>query len=230
MKQVTLIAAFAYFASFCQAAPVVSVAHGAHRSLLFHTIYRQFSTNIPKDDPIANRHVQFAGFNAALQNSDVSIHWTAAEKAEASVYELERSEDGASWHTIAYFGAIGNSTQLNQYSFTDRQVSRTVLHYRVKEVDIDGHAAYTSVRSVRVIAPEASVKVSAGEGRVLIQFPAPVKEEVRILLVRPNGTVAETHTAHGSSGLVLMPTTLKGNYFVSVSSAQGLRGGRQIIL
>ena len=128
MKQVTLITAFAYFASFCQAAPVGSVAHGTHRSLLFHTIYRQFNTNIPKDDPIANRHhVQFAGFDAALRNSDVSIQWTAAESTEANVYEPERSGDGASRYTIACFGAIGNSTRLNQYSFTDRQVSRHLV-------------------------------------------------------------------------------------------------------
>jgi len=83
---------------------------------------------------------------------------------------------------------------------------------------------------VRVIAPGASVRITTDKGRVLIQLPTPVNDDVRVMLVRPNGMVAETHTVRGSSELVIVPTALKGNYFVSVSSAQGLRGGRQIIL
>ncbi len=156
MKKVTLIAALILIASYSFAAPAVPVAgkESQNCSLLFNTSFPhlffikpiQNVTEINADiSPVT-----FTGFSAALASNNVLVQWSATERADANMYELERSEDGLSWRTIAYFGAIADSTQTNRYSFADRQVGQPVVHYRVKEVDKDGRVAYTSVQSVRV--------------------------------------------------------------------------------
>jgi hypothetical protein len=176
--------------------------------------------------------VKFVGFSVARSSADVLIQWSTSEEVNASVYEVEKSLDGASWSAIAYVMAAGNTATLTNYSFTDRNVAARVVYYRIKQVDTDGRFSYTAVRSLRSeVAPAASdIRIAGAQSKVVLQFPSAVYGNVLVRIVSLSGQVLAEQRLQQAVGQVILPTTLKGNYVVALSNGRELNVARQVIL
>lgn len=177
--------------------------------------------------------VRFVGFTATLNDNNILVQWTTSQEANASMFELERSFDGSSWNTIAYVAATGTSANLNQYSFKDKNTGASVVHYRVKEVDVNGSVTYTTIKSLRAAATVATdVKIAAVSKKVLLQFGKEVKGTVVVRFITANGQLAGEQTLNSPAGQVVLNTqsNMSGNYFVSVSNGQDLNIAKQILL
>jgi hypothetical protein len=73
------------------------------------------------------------------------------------------------WETVAFvFSAAdgGNSSSLLSYSYNDINNVKGVSQYRIQQVDLDGKAAYSTIRSVK------------GEGQIskTVVYPNPATE------------------------------------------------------
>lgn len=72
------------------------------------------------------------------------LQWQTAVENNAAYFEIERSTDAVSFVSVGKVAAAGNSTALNNYSYTDDldTVGATAVFYRIKETDNDGAYMY----------------------------------------------------------------------------------------
>lgn len=175
--------------------------------------------------------VKFIGFTAAKNNNDVLIQWSTAQEINAGMYQVERSFDGVNWNTIAYVAAVGNSANVNNYSYTDKNISAKTIYYRIKQVDVDGKFTYTPVKSIKTeTVTSTDVKIYSTQNKVLLQFPQQVKGNVIVRFVSLSGQVVEQQMVNQPVGQVVLNTNVKGNCIVSVSNGQDVNVARQVIL
>ncbi len=174
--------------------------------------------------------VKFVGFSVAKKNNDALIQWSTSEELNADRYEIERSVDGTNWNAIAQIKAIGNSQNLNNYSYTDKNVTAKILYYRVKQVDQDANFVYTAVRSIRTDADGASnIKIAATNSQIILQFPSEIKGTVLVRLISLSGQVIGEQQLTNPFGQIVLPAKTKGYQVVSLSSAD-MHVVRQIVL
>jgi len=184
--------------------------------------FNLFSSSLP---------VQFLGFSLSHQSTAVLVQWSTTAEVNAAGYEVERSNNGSSWSSIGSITATGSSNNsTNQYSYTDRSASGTVLYYRIRQIDLDGHFSYTPIKTISQDAGKTDVKIYATTGRVMLQFPRQVKGTVSVRIIASNGLVMNQQVLNNALGQVIVNTNLKGAYVVSVSNNQDIQTATQIIL
>lgn len=175
--------------------------------------------------------VRFVGFSVAQGNNGNLIQWSTSEEHNSGSFEVERSLDGATWNTVSTVNAAGNSSALTNYSYTDKASAGQVVYYRVKQVDLDGNYVYTAIKCIKGITTGlADVKVASAQNKVVLQFSQPIKGGVSVRLVSLNGTVVSEQKLDHAIGQVVLNTSVKGHFVVSVSNGQDISVARQVIL
>jgi hypothetical protein len=112
--------------------------------------------------------VSFRDFTALRNKQNVSLKWETAAEQNNRGFNVQRNTKGV-WENIAFvFSAAdgGNSNELLSYSFNDANTEKVVSQYRIQQVDLDGKASYSVIRSVK------------GEGQVskTLVYPNPSAE------------------------------------------------------
>ena len=119
--------------------------------------------------------VKLLSFTAQLNlNNKVDLKWSTASELNASHFVVERSLDGQAYSDAGIVFAVGNSTTIQQYAFTDNLIptAKTVIYYRLRQVDVDGKADYSATRIIRTGKQDATATI--------LTFPNPVASELRI--------------------------------------------------
>jgi hypothetical protein len=108
--------------------------------------------------------VQFIYFDAMVVGNNVNLSWETATEKNANIFNIERSSDGINYLTIGKVSAIGNSTSIRTYNFTDNNPLQQKSYYRIAEQDIDGDINYTPIRTIEyaVSAPEIRPNPTSG--------------------------------------------------------------------
>ncbi|HEV7620586.1 MAG TPA: hypothetical protein VGO09_02565, partial [Flavisolibacter sp.] len=152
----------------------------------------------------------------------------------ADKYEIERSIDGSNWNTIAYVMASGSTNNVNNYSYTDKNINANVIYYRIKQVDNGGSFTYTIIETLKTAITNSGieVKIASADHKVILQFSQEVKSNVVVRFISFGGQVISQQTVNQPMGQVVLnaDASLRGNYIVSVSNNQDLNTARQIIL
>jgi trimeric autotransporter adhesin len=94
--------------------------------------------------------ITLLSFNAALQtNKTVLVKWATAQEVNNKIFMIEKSIDGGvSFNTIGTVNAIGNSSLVSNYEFTDLSPQQGVNLYRLKQMDVDGKFTYSKVVAI----------------------------------------------------------------------------------
>jgi hypothetical protein len=93
-----------------------------------------------------------------------------------SHFAIERSVNGSDYSDIGMIFTNGDSDIERDYSFSDdvKNMSKKVVYYRLKMVDLDGRFEYSPVRVINVGAQSETVSILA--------YPNPVTDNLRITL------------------------------------------------
>lgn len=134
-------------------------------------------------------------FVAQKQGNDVVLNWETAMEINNDRFEIERSTDGKLFETIGTVKSMGNSNEVTNYSFTDREATLLktgALYYRLHQVDLDGKNDYSMIRSVVLTRGNNEAGMQA--------FPIPFKDKI---IVRLNSTLTGTASLnlYNTSGL-----------------------------
>ena len=96
--------------------------------------------------------VTLTAFTAqTAQNRDALLKWNTATEVNSAAFEVERSFDGAAYAKIGEVAAQGTTATAHAYAFTDAGIAARAqgpVYYRLRQVDLDGTAAYSPVRTV----------------------------------------------------------------------------------
>lgn len=114
--------------------------------------------------------VAFTFFNVTCAGNSAVLRWQTATEINTDHFEIQKSENGIDWVTIATQTAAGQSSSLVDYNYTYTAPSAKTF-YRIQSVDRDGLKIYTAV------------KVSAcGSDENWQVWPNPVQQQLYISL------------------------------------------------
>jgi hypothetical protein len=125
---------------------------------------RDANPDMGADELMNTVPVTFTAINAYQQNAGVQVDWNILTEMNVSRYEVEKSTDGRTFTTAGMVQARNAGT----YKWYDAAPVSGNNYYRVKAVNVNGLAQFTSV-----------AKVYIGKGASAISvYPNPVKGEV----------------------------------------------------
>lgn len=116
--------------------------------------------------------VTYTYFNAKKVNNDAVLTWETAKETNSEYFEIQTSTNGKSFTTLGRLKAAGNSSTPKSYTYVDKNITTGDHFYRLKQIDIDGKAEYSSVRLV-----ENNV---TNNGKGLLVAPNPASDNIRI--------------------------------------------------
>ncbi|OYU97499.1 MAG: hypothetical protein CFE21_04185 [Bacteroidetes bacterium B1(2017)] len=95
--------------------------------------------------------VTWQSFNAKNIDANQNIlNWVTASELNTKEFIVERSTDKEIFEPIGTVKAAGTSNQKQSYSFKDvwaEPITQTI-HYRLKQIDLDGNYSYSSIATV----------------------------------------------------------------------------------
>ncbi len=102
--------------------------------------------------------VKIASFDAALVANKVNLKWSSASEVNAESYVVERSVDGVNFAKAGVIKAIGNSLNLQVYTFSeDASALSGTVYYRLKITDKNGSTSYSDVQSVSIKSVQSNI-------------------------------------------------------------------------
>jgi hypothetical protein len=107
-----------------------------------------FEGNLTAPAPLP---VELAAFTVAEQGRGALLRWSTATEQNNAFFVVESSIDGRTFTRLVQLAGHGTSTQPHHYQFTDLNLARygaTTVYYRLRQVDRDGRAAFSPVRSL----------------------------------------------------------------------------------
>ncbi len=103
--------------------------------------------------PAAPLPVKYLSFDAVAADKSVNLKWITTSEINNSHFELERSFDRSSFKAIAMMldgFTDANNNKVYQYRDNSDDIKgRSILYYRLKQVDLDGKFNYSVVLAVR---------------------------------------------------------------------------------
>jgi hypothetical protein len=96
--------------------------------------------------------VELVSFNANIFKDKVDLHWSTATEINNSGFNIERS-NGGEFKVLGFVTGHGTTTEIQNYSFTDNNVSTGKYSYRLKQIDLDGTYEYSKTIEVEITSP-----------------------------------------------------------------------------
>ncbi|HKB44087.1 MAG TPA: T9SS type A sorting domain-containing protein, partial [Chitinophagaceae bacterium] len=140
--------------------------------------------------------VKLLNFDAKYNKPNVTLNWSTAMEKNFSHFEIEYSTDGSNFNELALIFGAGESDSKKDYSYVDKTVAGRggLVYYRLKSVDIDGKATYSSVRIIRLGEEK--------QGIALTTYPNPVNSELRVTIPANWQNKKVTYEVYNSMGQV----------------------------
>ncbi len=117
--------------------------------------------------------ISLINFTAECQSDGIHLNWSTATELNNHYFELQRSEDGMSYNTIATIQGHGTSLTQNNYFYKDGVQSNEINYYRLKQVDYDNQFTYYNfIKSVENNCQEKNDEIDI--------FPNPANDQLYI--------------------------------------------------
>jgi hypothetical protein len=97
--------------------------------------------------------VELTSFTASVNENDVTLNWSTATETNNQGFQVERSS-GGEFENIGFVEGYGTTTEIQTYSYTDKNVEVGTYSYRLKQIDFDGTFEYSDVVEVDLLTPK----------------------------------------------------------------------------
>ena len=169
--------------------------------------------------------VELKDFKATALRQDAQLSWATASELNNDRFVIERSIDGLTFSTIGTVRGKGNSAQPSKYSFTDAGAARlgTLIYYRLKQLDFDGTATFSPVRTVKFVdamSVDVSVYPNPTQGNATLDITGLPAGNYQVQVLDLTGRSLQTLTLTGQQEHPLQVQSLpQGSYIVRVRGA-----------
>lgn len=163
----------------------------------FRVVFRQ-STVVP---------VSFISIKAAQAGKNIAVQWNVASEVNVATYEVERSTDGSRFSKAGTVAAKQAAT----YNWLDENAVNGSNYYRIKSVDNNGQAKYSSIVKVTIGKAGAVITVSPNpvQGNFInIQFTQEPAGKYGVRLINIAGQVVYNRTMQHAGGSASQTFTL----------------------
>jgi hypothetical protein len=217
--------------------PVTMDQRGAARSAMEPDIGAvELSATVPACLPVLLCEdllpVEYLSFTASAGEQSVVLDWVTAVEINNEGFEIERSADGLQWDRIGFLSGEGTKAVPTAYQYIDPFPYSGTNYYRLKQIDHDGHYAYSAVLSVALSsAGSATIRVFPNPATEILHVQLPeAGRSYRLQLFNSLGQLVWERLSGESSRYEVPLATLdlaSGTYWLSLSPA-GAGAGEQL--
>ncbi|GAA4352237.1 hypothetical protein GCM10023185_11680 [Hymenobacter saemangeumensis] len=171
--------------------------------------------------------VELSRFTAQREGKDALLDWATASEKNNLGFDVQVSTDGRSFRSLGFVAsATANSTAPRSYRFLDTEKNKAgVRYYRLRQVDTDGTASFSMVRTV---AFDGSLSLAAG----LTASPNPFTSELTLTVTATKADAAAQLTVTDAAGRVVLERKLSieaGTNEVSLPGLDNLPDGMYLL-
>ena len=172
--------------------------------------------------------VRWLGFELNKRGSDAQLTWTVSNEENSSHFVIERSENGRNFTEIGKVGSFGSYNPINKYEFYDKNVvdlKKSIFHYRIRQVDLNGKAQLSKVNSLRFNAKAVITSLYPNPARhsSTLTLDLPSADRIYISIVDAHGKVVHSSVTNFPKGYnqhtLNIATYAQGTYDVYLKSA-----------
>ncbi|HVD96976.1 MAG TPA: discoidin domain-containing protein [Cytophagaceae bacterium] len=110
-------------------------------------------------------------FDATLTADKAHLTWSTAQETNTDHFTLMSSTDGIHFVPVGIIKAAGNSSTVNQYSFTDPTPVSGIVYYKIVTTDTDGATQESQIKEVSPHTQEIGIGNSAFEEELSVLLP-----------------------------------------------------------
>jgi len=172
--------------------------------------------------------VELSAFEAAAVGADARLTWTTASEKNNDHFEVQVSTNGTEFQSIGRVASQGNTARATNYSLVDAKIARynkALLYYRLRQVDTDGTATLSPVRTLSVGGAEAGFTAQ------LVPNPSQLTAEAPQLYLAGPDAGAVSLTLRDAVGRVLSQrqVNVAGTSMLALPEAAKLAAGLYIL-
>lgn len=101
--------------------------------------------------------VELTDFTAIFENGAFQVSWTTLSEINNAGFEIQLSTDGISFESGGYVDGFGTTETQHDYSFNTQALGLGLHFIRLKQLDYDGMATYSSSLQVTTDVPSGFV-------------------------------------------------------------------------
>jgi hypothetical protein len=141
--------------------------------------------------------VELVAFNAAITENNVNLTWQTATETNNKGFDIEKLS-GTTWVKTGFVPGKGTTSEMNNYSFTDKVSGSGKISYRLKQYDFSGKVNYSKVVEVSYNGPSA-YSLSQNypnpfNPSTTIKFALPFDSNVKLTIYNVTGQVVKVLT------------------------------------
>ncbi len=178
--------------------------------------------------------VKLLSFNGSLKENITLLNWAAENQIDFSLYDIQRSENGVDFKSIATIDRKGTGIEKQEYQYADNLTSITgnTFYYRLRMIDIDGRFTYSNVILIRTdVKKQTGLVISPNPvvngGTATVRFESTNRKTIelrvidlsgKILLKQQNrvqegtNSVAINHLGQLSAGMYILQMNDEGSF------------------
>lgn len=170
--------------------------------------------------------VSFGSYSARPEENRVKVSWEILSELNTARYEVERSENGRAFSPAATLEAKG----IGSYNWLDATPLKGTSYYRIKAVDKDGSAMYSTIMKVSLEGKgEFTVSPNPVKGnKINLQLANLEKGTYNLTLINAVGQVVHSSKIEHTGGTSSVPVQFSGNIKAGLYSLQ-LRNGSDVL-
>ncbi len=138
--------------------------------------------------------VELTSFSAETEKNSVTLKWTTATEVNNQGFAIEK-KDGK-WKSVGFIEGKGNTTERQNYIFTETNIQVGIHIYRLKQIDYDGTFEYSDEIEADVSTPEEyTLKQNYPNPfnpMTTIEYSLPENAEVKIDIFNSLGEMVRT--------------------------------------
>ncbi|MEO8861709.1 MAG: T9SS type A sorting domain-containing protein [Ginsengibacter sp.] len=162
--------------------------------------------------------VKLVSFNGSLNKNNITLNWKTSSEHGFGKFEIQKSSDGSSFHTIGEVNGSPNTLSLHNYNFIDGQIDE-LNYYRLKLVNIDNAFSYSATVFLREpnVAQRISISNNPFHDFITLHFAKLPAEKVSVELTNITGAKLYRATYGSSNDITLNLSSValsNGVYFL----------------
>jgi extracellular elastinolytic metalloproteinase len=166
--------------------------------------------------------VQWGSFTAEKKATNSLLKWITVQEQNSLKFMVERSIDGRGFVEIGTVKASGNTNAETAYTFTDVLPVAGINYYRIKQIDMDGRAVYSDVRTVTFNPFNGSIYVTPNPAKDRIAITVPGNNKLlQVVILNAVGQKVQTANISGQYNQIMLNNLPAGLYYIRISGEEG---------
>ncbi|MBP9095092.1 MAG: S8 family serine peptidase [Ignavibacteria bacterium] len=189
-----------------------------------------FKVSLQSDTPLP---VELSNFTSTADRNNVKLNWSTISEINNKGFEVQRANENYVWSILSFITGNGNSNQINNYSFEDRNVNTGKYHYRLKQIDYNGNFKYYNLLNEVIVGLPTEFALMQNypnpfNPSTTINFDLPVDAKVNLLIYDITGRLVNellnSEFKAGYNSVKFNATNFSsGVYFYTINASSGTK-------